>query len=81
MLKTDDVTSIISAANIVTLLCLTMATAFAPLAAGDTPVHCLRQQMYGEWFISMSAPQQIDHSRALSEPPNCTGEALQIGAT
>ena len=44
------------------------------LAAADTPVHCLLEQMYGEWTVKMSEP--LTNSTPLSAPPSCEGVAL-----
>eukprot|EP00329_Picozoa_sp_Boothbay-MS584-11_P002696 23959_5 len=40
-------------------------------SAGDTPVHCLLEQMYGEWTIEMGTPTNT----VLTALPSCEGVA------
>lgn len=46
-------------------------------SAGDTPVHCLLEQMYGEWTIEMGTPTNT----VLTALPSCEGVALPTAAT
>ena len=46
----------------------------AAVAAADTPVHCLLEQMYGEWSVTMSAPLHGDFAGG---PPDCA--AVRVG--
>ena len=47
---------------------------FLGSASADTPVHCLLEQMYGEWTVHMSAPLlAADVSSPLAAPPTCDG--------
>jgi cathepsin C len=47
------------------------------LAAADTPVHCLLEQMYGEWTVHMSAALEGDYSRG---PPDCSAASATEGS-
>eukprot|EP01050_Picozoa_sp_SAG11_P017753 SAG11_NODE_2595_length_3185_cov_8.000324_2_plen_156_part_00 len=54
--------------------------ALTALVGADTPVHCLLEQMYGEWTVEMTEPIQTTE-QPLHSPPTCQGSAFSQSET
>eukprot|EP01052_Picozoa_sp_SAG31_P019589 SAG31_NODE_1435_length_8356_cov_148.657503_1_plen_100_part_00 len=69
--------TVTSFAEMASFSSMLLLSSLAAVARGDTPVHCLLDQMYGEWTVHMSAPLEGDYSH---EPPDCSGSVTDRGS-